>query len=288
LSQSGLPSEEEEVPTTLEELEALREKNKNQITGKSSNGGAAPEDDWAVFTGKRRKRRAAGDEVSYPLSLGPLVMVSDQDVAPEDITQLEIQTRVPMQAMPDGTIEIMEIPEGEEVKESYPFKFNTTYVSDEVDEELFVKLLPEDRYVKDIEESSTGSYTWAHDKQTGAEKDMGDDKDSKTNVDDETEILVEELEEEELLAEEEMKENYAARAIAIIACFVIGGIILFAIALYISMQSDCLGFAPTKKSGKMKVEKSGSAIPKVVVAGPAMTDEKQLNNSCGSSLTSAE
>merc|ERR1712018_168315 len=97
------------------------------------------------------------------------------------------------------------------------------------------------------------------------------------------------IEEEIEQAEQEESENFALRAIGIIAGFVIGGAILFAIALYITIN---LGNSSESVQTKKKIGKANSKVPTSVVTGPDMKkiqdDEKELNKSCGSSLTSAE
>jgi len=264
------------IPPTIDEFIAQQG---SGIMQKSSNGGTGTNSNYAVFSGRRRKRRAT-DDVNYAVSLGPMVMISDDDIKPEDITEVTIQTKMPMIANADGSIDI-DLNQ-DPTLDSYEFKFNTTYVSREDDVEKFKELLPQDRYVKDFDKFD-GEIMWESEKQTSEEGESVADllEDS---------IVAEDIEEEVLEEEEKEAENFAVRAIVIISCFVVGGLVLFAIAMYATMNSDCC-IPSSESKGKKQVKKVKSAVPNVVVAGPNMThaaDEKQLNNSCGSSLTSAE
>ena len=260
---------------------------KKSISGGNNNGNSNT-GNYAIFSGRRKKRSV--DE-NYAVSLGPMVMITDDDIAPEDLTEITIQTKMPMKAMPDGTIDLDETQDP--TLESYEFKFNTTFVSRDDDVEKFKKLLPQDRYVKNFDKFD-GSIQWESEKQTqdkDGNQNGNDSGDSDSESFREDSIIAEDIEEEILEEEEKEAENFATRAIIIIACFVVGGLVLFAIAMYVTMNTDCcMGGSSDGKKGKKQVKKVKSAVPNVVVAGPNMTktDEKELNNSCGSSLTSAE
>jgi hypothetical protein len=251
------------------------------IKGKSSSNNER----WAKFSGRRRRRRSTDDE-NYAVSLGPMVMVTDEDVAPEDIHEITIQTKVPMVANPDGTIDIDVNADPDQ--ESYEFKYNTTYNSREDDVAKFKKLLPEDRYVEKFDEIP-GEIVWESDKQTG-DANPADEKTLQQRAEDA--VVVESIEEE--IQEEEVAEaeNFAMRAIIIISSFLVGGILLFALAMYITMNTNvCVG-GSDKKTKKVEGGNNGKrarkpAVTAVVAAAPAQ-DEKSLNKSCGSSLTSQE
>jgi len=79
---------------------------------------------------------------------------------------------------------------------------------------------------------------------------------------------MEEIEEEEALEQE----NFAARAICIIAGFLVGGGLLFALTLWITMKSSLCVDPVAKKNA----------------AANANVPEKVVSGSCGTSQTSAE
>jgi len=257
----------------------------NLIMGKSSNGGnfnSGNNGQWEGFAG--RKRRSVSDQLGkpdgYSVSIGPMVMITDDDINPEDIKEVVMKTKIPLKANPDGTVVFDE--EADPNKEIYDFKFNTTYKSREDDVQKFKKLLPADRYVEKFD-SFPGKIEWESEKLTQEEKDQNKLEDAME------EIVAESIEEEIEQEENEESENFAIKAIGIIAGFIIGGAILFALALYITIN---LGNNSENVQTKKKIGKANSKVPTSVVTGPDMKkmqdDEKELNKSCGSSLTSAE
>lgn len=279
--------ENEQHPSTIEELnQKLNGQNIPQGFGYKSGGAqggnqGSESNPYAVFAGRRRKRRSADE--GYPVSIGPMIMVTDEDVDPEDIKEITIQTKLPMKANPDGTIDL-DISQDPK-QETYEFKYNTTYKSRDDDIVKFKKLLPADRYVEKFDEIP-GKIEWASEKQSQEEKDaLLEERIEDT-------IMAENIEEEIQEEEEEEAEGFAVRAVIIIASFLVGGIILFAVAMFITMHTSiCVGSdtkAKAKAAGDNKRKtRSKPSVPAVVVAGPA-TDEKELNKSCGSSLTSQE
>lgn len=250
------------------------------ITGKSSNGGFGGVQ-FEGFTG-RRKRRAAGDASDYTVSLGPMVLARDEDVNPEDIKEVVMKTKVPLKANKDGTVSVdEEAPQ----QDMYEFKFNTTYTSRDQDIDMYKRLLPQDRYVDKFEEHP-GKIEWSSE---AIKSDMGSDLDRINAAVDN--IIAEDIAEEVAELEEEQKENFAMKAICIIAGFLVGGAILFGITLYIAMNADCLTGSNSANNSKNKA--ANSQNPRKGKTNAVMTvskqnDEKELNNSCGSSLTSAE
>lgn len=271
------------------DLTQQQQNNQPEIMGKSANFGNSgynnnPYDQFESFGDKRRKRRSI-DQDPFSVSLGPMILVMDEDVNPEDIKEVTIQTKVPLIAKPDGTIAVDETAAP---AESYNFKYNTTYKSREDDVEKYKKLLPEDRYVEKFD-NFPGTIEWESEKQI---------QDEDQQLENAVENIVAESIEEQVEEEEEIEaENFAVKAICIIAGFIVGGLILFALALYITMNTDiCMGSsanAKNKTANKNRARKSNSSVPNVVVAGPDMSrqmasDEKELNKSCASSLTSAE
>lgn len=266
------------VPQTLDDLEKLKQQEakdliqSGNIMQKSSLGNANGEtysDQFEVFTGRKKRSVNSGNEAQYSVSIGPMVMIDDKDVKPEDIKSITIKTAIPLKAMPDGTVAL---DENAAPAESYDFTFNTTYVSREDDIEKFKKLLPEDRYVEPIKEHP-GELIWESEKQLSNDK-FSDDSAlaNAINAKETTEILVddilEEIEEEEAIEQD----NFAARAIAIIAGFLVGGGLLFALTLWITMKSSLCVDPVAKKNA----------------AANANVPEKVVSGSCGTSQTSAE
>jgi len=110
------------------------------------------------------------------------------------------------------------------------------------------------------------------------------------------EILEEAIEE----IEDEQEQAAATKMVIMIACILVGGIIVFAIATMVGFKTDICAFednetSSPKKTKHFKVEKSGPAP--VVKSKPVTMDElakrmqKQCEdegNSCGTSMTSAD
>lgn len=267
--------------------DVIAENNKVKITGKSGpNGLNTPQNNdddkrFAIFQGRKRRRRSTSDE-NYAVSLGPMVMVTDENVNPEDIKEITIQTKIPMVANPDGTIDIDMSADPEQ--ESYEFKYNTTYNSREDDVDKFKQLLPADRYVDKFDDIP-GEVIWESDKQTG-DAELTDENVLQQRAEDA--VVAESIEEEILEDEEAEAENFAMRAIIIISSFLVGGIVLFAVAMYITMNTSvCVG-GGDKKTKKVEGGKRAQKPKVTAVVAPPAQDEKSLNKSCGSSLTSQE
>lgn len=211
-----------------------------------------------------------------------MVLARDEDVNPEDIKEVVMKTKVPLKANKDGTVSVdEEAPQ----QDMYEFKFNTTYTSRDQDIDMYKRLLPQDRYVDKFEEHP-GKIEWSSE---AIKSDMGSDLDRINAAVDN--IIAEDIAEEVAELEEEQKENFAMKAICIIAGFLVGGAILFGITLYIAMNADCLTGSNSANNSKNKA--ANSQNPRKGKTNAVMTvskqnDEKELNNSCGSSLTSAE
>lgn len=273
------PYQQQDAPNTLEELKELKaqeaeDKLKNGLgfMQKSSLGGDNSDsfsDQFEEFTGRKKRSISNGDEEHYSVSLGPMIMISDKDVKPEDIKSITIKTAIPLKAMPDGTVTL---DESAKPADSYDFTFNTTYVSREDDVEKFATLLPEDRYTEPIEEHP-GQLIWESEKQQAENKFLEDSALANAlDAQETTDILVDDILEQIEETEAEEQEDFAARAIAIIAGFLVGGGLLFALTLWITMKSSFCVDPVAKKNA----------------AANANVPEKVVSGSCGTSQTSAE
>jgi hypothetical protein len=111
------------------------------------------------------------------------------------------------------------------------------------------------------------------------------------------EILEEAIEE----IEDEQEQAAATKMVIMIACIIVGGIIVFSIATLVGFKTDICAFdnddvsASTKKTKHFKQDKAG--IPEPVVMGKPMTMDELARKmqaeagegeSCGTSMTSAE
>lgn len=273
------PNENKVHPATIQELEDLKAQEdlmllwgqKSSLGGTGNNNGAAS-DNYEVFTGRKRRSVSESDS-DFAISIGPMVIVNDKNTKPEDHRELAIKTAVPLKAMPDGSVVVDDsvTPLEEGSKEGYIFKFNTTYKSREEDLKLFKELLPAHRYVEPIE-AHEGSFVWDSEKQTSDDKFALDDELSNEKSL-ETDILAEDILEEINEEEQEEAQNFATRAILIIAGFLVGGGALFAITLFITMKTSLCVDPVSKKNAAVN---------------QTMPDKVRVEKgSCGTSVTSA-
>ena len=99
--------------------------------------------------------------------------------------------------------------------------------------------------------------------------------------------------------EDEQEQAAASKMVIMIACILVGGIIVFAVATMVGFKTDLCAFEDSETPNKtkhFKVEKSGASVP-VVKSKPVTMDElakwmqkqcEEEGNSCGTSMTSAD
>jgi hypothetical protein len=76
---------------------------------KSSQGGAPTNNggSWEGFSGRRRRSVNSGLQGKpdgYSVSVGPMIIITDNDIDPSDVREIVMKTKMPLLAMPDGTI----------------------------------------------------------------------------------------------------------------------------------------------------------------------------------------
>merc|ERR1712000_107911 len=163
-------------------------------------------------------------------------------------------------------------------------KLQTTYKSREDDVEKFKTTFPQSLY------SEKSTLNPKGDLQMHKEEDvpLSQRGDQETQADStiEEEILIQEIEDEVAQEEGEMVKNYGNKAITIVVCMLVGGIVLFIISIFVGLKSNicrlnnssATSFDPKDTKQTQKIKKTNSNIPNVILAGPDMKTYKNFDN----------